>query len=286
LGDSPNAAPRLSVMANGSDAGWRRAAILYSLDGGASWRDGGVSAAPAIVGTIAGAPGAAPATLIDRANAIEVDLARADMVLGDADDAALDHGANLALVGDELLQFGRAEQVGDARWRLSMLWRGRRGTEDAAGMQAVGDRFVLLAADSVAAIDLPVAAIGSVVSVLASGIGDTGGPIAADCAILGGSVRPPSPAQVRLATIDGTPTLAWTRRSRAGFGWIDGGDVPLVEESEAYRVTIMPLVGPPRDVTLAEPACALDSGEAVSGTTIDIRQIGTLGESLPSRTVI
>jgi hypothetical protein len=283
LGDSPLASPRLSVMANGTGAGWRRASLLYSLDGGVSWRDGGVSAAPAIIGTVAVVPGAAPATLIDRANAIEVELARADMVLADADDAALDHGANLALVGGELLQFGLAQQIGDARWRLSILWRGRRGTEEAIGTQVAGDRFVVLAADSVAAIDLPVSAIGSTVSVLASGIGDPAGPAAADCAILGESVRPPSPAHLRLATIDGTPTLAWARRSRAGFRWIDGGDVPLVEEREAYRVTIVPLVGEPRDITVTDCACSLEPGEAMSGTIIAVRQVGTLGESLAAQ---
>ncbi len=120
---------------------------------------------------------------------------------------------------------------------------------------------------------------------LASGIGDGGGPVAAACAISGASVRPPSPAQLRLATVDGAPLLRWTRRSRAGFRWIDGGDVPLVEEAEAYRVTIAPLAGAARDLTLAAPDCPLESGEAVSGTTIDVRQIGTFGESLPARFV-
>ncbi|THD38335.1 MAG: hypothetical protein E7773_00870 [Sphingomonas sp.] len=281
LGDSPLTSPRLSVMATGTEMGWRRASLLYSLDGGVSWRNGGASAAPAIIGTVAVAPDAAPATLIDRANTIEVELARADIVLADADDAALDHGANLALVGDELLQFGRAQQIDETRWRLSVLWRGRRGTEAAIGTQAAGDRFVVLAADSVATIDLPVSAIGSTVSVLASGIGDSAGPVAADCAILGASVRPPSPAQLRLTTIDGTPTLAWERRSRAGFRWIDGGDVPLVEESEAYRVTIAPLLGSTRDIVLADRACPLTLDETVGGTTIAVRQVGTLGESLP-----
>jgi hypothetical protein len=285
LGDSPNTAPRLSVMANGTGTGWRRESILYSLDDGASWRDGGTTAAPAIVGTLVTVPGAASATLIDRANAIEVDLARDDMMLGDADDSTLDRGGNLALVGGELLQFGRAEQIDGARWRLSVLWRGRRGTEDMIGAQAIGDRFVLLSPDSVAAIDLPVAAIGSGVRVLASGVGDSGGPVEAACAIPGASVRPPGPARLRLVEVDGTPALTWTRRSRAGFRWIGGGDVPLVEESESYRVTIAPLIGAPRDVTLTERICPLESGEAVSGTTIDVRQIGTFGESGPARIV-
>ncbi|MBS0478512.1 MAG: phage tail protein, partial [Proteobacteria bacterium] len=281
-GDSPLAAPRLSVMANGTGAGWRRASLLYSLDGGASWRDGGETAAPATIGALASAPGAAWSALADLANSFEVDLARADMALNDADGAALDRGGNLALAGDELLQFGRAEQIGPTRWRLSHLWRGRRGTEAAAGTQAAGDRFVLLAPEAVAAIDLPVAAIGSTVRVLASGIGDTGGPVEADCLTEGKSVRPPSPAQLRLNNVAGALTLAWTRRSRAGFRWIDGGDVPIAEESEAYRVTIAPPTGTSRTIVTADRACPLDPGEMVSGAVIAVRQIGVLAESPPA----
>ena len=286
LGDSPLAAPRLSVIANGSGAGWRRASLLYSLDDGASWRDGGETAAPAIIGTLASVPGGAGATLIDLAHRFEVDLARADMVLGDADDAALDRGGNLALAGGELLQFGRAEQIGPVRWRLSQLWRGRRGTEGAVGTQAIGDRFALLAPDAVAVIDLPVAAIGSAVRVLASGIGDAVGPAEETCPVDGASVRPPSPAQVQLEIVAGTPTLTWARRSRAGFRWIDGGDVPLAEESEAYRVTIAPPTSAPRVVTVAGCACALDPGETTGGTAVAVRQIGTFGESVPTQIIL
>lgn len=283
LGDSPFAAPRLSVIANGTGAGWRRASLLYSLDNGASWRDGGETAAPTVIGSLAVAPGVGPATLADRANEFTVDLARPDMVLHDADDAALDRGGNMALVGGELLQFGRAEQIGPARWRLSQLWRGRRGTEVAAGMQAIGDRFVLLAGDAVATIDMPVAAIGSTVRVLASGIGDAAGPVEADCAIDGATVRPPNPSHVRLETIAGAPTVTWVRRSRAGFRWIDGGDVPLGEESEVYRVTITPLAGVARDVVVTGRSIPLDVGETASGTIIDVRQIGMLAPSLATR---
>lgn len=286
LGDSPLTAPRLSVMACGTGTGWRRAALLYSLDDGASWRDGGETAAPTVVGTIVNPPAIAPSTLADLSNAIVVELARADMMLSDADDAALDRGGNLALVGNELLQFGRAEEVGVARWRLSRLWRGRRGTEAAAGTQAIGDRFVLLTPDAVAAIDLPVAAIGSTVRLLASGIGDTAGPIEAACVVDGASVRPPSPAQLRLTDVAGVPTLAWVRRSRAGFRWIDGGDVPLAEESEAYRATITPQTGSPRTVIPIDRACALNPDEAITGTTVEVRQTGSFGESLPARLIL
>ena len=58
-----------------------------------------------------------------------------------ADANALMAGANLALVGDELLQFGRAEQLGPGRFRLSRLLRGRRGTEWAARTQPSASHF-------------------------------------------------------------------------------------------------------------------------------------------------
>jgi len=286
LDDSPLAAPRLLVMANGTAPGWRRAALLYSLDGGASWRDGGVTAAPAVIGSVATPPGMAPATLVDRTDVLDVDLARADMMLTDADDTALDRGGNLALVGNELLAFGRAAHVGDARWRLTELWRGRRGTEAAIGTQVAGDRFVLLASDVIAAIDLPVAAIGSSVRVMASGIGDTTGPVGAEVVVDGASVRPPSPAQLRLAMIRGIATLTWARRSRAGFRWIDGGDVPLVEENESYRVTVAPPVGTPREIVTSDRSGPLEIGESIAGTVCTVRQVGTLGESDPATLIL
>jgi hypothetical protein len=146
--------------------------------------------------------------------------------------------------------------------------------------------YALLTPDAVATIELPIAAIGSSVRVLASGVGDTGGPVEAYCTVDGASVRPLSPVHLRLDDLSGTPTLTWARRSRAGFRWIDGGDVPLAEEGEAYRLSITPMTGLPRSVTLAYRACPLAPGEAVTGTIVEIRQIGTFGESPPALLIL
>lgn len=280
-GDVALAAPRLSVIAAGTGTGWRRAALSYSPDDGATWADGGATALPAIVGMIAVPPARVGSALADRAGSLEIDLARADMLLADADTAALDRGANLALAGDELLQFGRAESLGGTRWRLSGLWRGRRGTEAAAGFQAVGDRFALLQSDAVAMIDLPVSALGASVTVLASGVGDLDEPAATNAPLGGASVVPPAPVHLALEAGD-EPALGWTRRSRLGFRWIDGGDAPLAEERERYRVTIT-AGGAVRQAIVDTPHCALLPGEAVTGAVIEVRQAGTLGESPPAR---
>src|SRR3546814_16741370 len=95
--------------------------LRYSIDGGAQWSSAGNARVPATIGVVAVPPGAAPATLTDRHHVIEVILASAEVTLSNAGDALLDGGANLALVGDDLLQFGRAEQIAATPWRPSRL---------------------------------------------------------------------------------------------------------------------------------------------------------------------
>ncbi|TXC72151.1 hypothetical protein FSB78_15275 [Sphingomonas ginsenosidivorax] len=274
LDDGPLSAPRLTIAAAGTGAGWRRAALLYSLDDGASWTAGGATAAPAVIGVVETVAPRAPATLIDRDGAILVALAHDGMVLGDADAAALDRGANLAVVGGELVQFGSAEPLGGARWRLTRLLRGRRGTERAAAV--AGDRFVLLESETARTIDLPVSAIGRTVRVMASGVGDDE-PVETRCTIGGVSVLPPSPVHLR---VKGT-RLHWVRRSRAGWRWSDGVDAPLGEESELYRVAIVG-AGGERVVETAVPALEL----APSDLAASVRQVGVFGASSAAELVL
>ena len=169
LGDGAGGKPWLMVMAAGEEPGWRRAALSASFDGGASWQAAGGTATPAILGIALDALPPAGSALLDRANAVEVALA-GDAWLESRDDDALAAGANLAVLGDELIQFGSAVPLGDGQFRLSRLLRGRRGTEWAAGLHAAGEDFALIDAASAVALEAPVP--GSEARVLANGIGD------------------------------------------------------------------------------------------------------------------
>ncbi|KQS03543.1 hypothetical protein ASG11_04130 [Sphingomonas sp. Leaf357] len=281
LDDAVLSAPRLTIAAAGTASGWRRAALLYSLDDGAVWQAAGASRGVATLGTLASVPGAGPSSIVDRVASFEIELAHAEMALVGADARALEAGANVALAGDELLQFGVATQIGARRWRLSELWRGRRGTEAAIGTQATGDRFVLLAADTVATIDLPLSAIGGTVRVLASGIGDVSGPVETDAALRGISVLPPSPVHLRAEVLPGgDAVLRWVRRSRSGWRWIDGVDAPLAEEREAYRVTIT-APGGARTTETAVAEIVVAAADLGGGATATVRQVGAYGESPP-----
>jgi hypothetical protein len=101
--------------------------------------------AEAVMGTVAAviADGRG-SELFDLGSAIEVELAHDGQWLESRDDEALANGANLAAIGSELVQFGSAEPLGERRFRLSKLLRGRRGTEWAMSGHAAGERFVLL----------------------------------------------------------------------------------------------------------------------------------------------
>jgi hypothetical protein len=286
LDDSAATQPRVAIAAAGTGSGWRGAALLLSSDTGVHWTSGGGTAPPAILGVVAVAPGAASARIEDRVHRVEVVLAHGGMVLGDADAAAIDAGANLAMLGDELIQFASAEPLGGARWRLRGLWRGRRGTEGAIGTQAVGDRFVLLTSDTIAIADTAVA-IGGSIAVLAEGPGDAGTPAEAMATVGGVSVLPPAPVHLHAEPqADGRTRLAWTRRSRVGWRWVDGVDAPLGEEREAYRVTLQPEGGAGRTLECSGAEWMLDATDRAEALTITVRQIGNNGLSGPAMLVL
>jgi hypothetical protein len=206
------------------------------------------------------------------------------MLLHDADHAALAAGANLAMAGDELLQFARAVPLGGRQWGLSGLWRGRRGTEAMIATQSAGDRFVLLDAEALVTLDLPAEAIGKTIQVLAQGVGDVE-PGAAEALVSGISVVPPSPVHLRATALPGGGAeIAWTRRSRSGWDWIDGVEAPLAEESELYQVAIVSKGGDRLEQTEA-PRIVLTAAERSAAMAITVRQIGAHGLS-PAATLI
>ena len=282
LGDNVIDTPRLLVAAAGVEPGWRRAALLLSTDGGARWSSAGSTSAPATIGALATPVPAAPATLRDLSTVIEIELAHAEMTLVGADDTALDSGANLALLGDELIQYGLAEQIGPTRWRLRRLLRGRRGTEAAAGTQQIGARFVVIDPDDVKAIDIPLSMIGSPVRLMASGVGDLDGPVTADIMPSGVSVRPPSPVHLRARHDGNMLIIDWVRRSRAGWRWIDGVDSPVAEEGEHYAIDVAVPGAPVERLGTTHPTIAVTIPAAASPVVISVRQRGANGDSRAS----
>ena len=280
---------QLLAAAAGANAGWRRAALTISTDG-TTWQAAGQTAAPAVIGHAVTAIGRRGSALFDTVSAVEIELLNDAMWLEGRSDAALAGGANLALLGDELIQFGRAEAIAPGRFRLSRLLRGRRGTEWAAATHVAGEEFVLIEAESVAALDLAVGLIGGEARVIAQGIGDDAEGVTASRTVTGETIRPPAPVHLRVERdASGDILIRWVRRSRNGWGWSDGGDVPLVEESESYRLTLAG-DGFERVLMLGTPAYTYTAAEqAADGAgplTISVLQIGTFAASRAATTMM
>ncbi|MET1113244.1 MAG: phage tail protein [Allosphingosinicella sp.] len=283
------ARPRLLAAAAGEEPGWRRAELIASFDGGASWSAAGGTAPAAVLGTSLGAPAPAGSALIDEREGFEVELLNSAMWLESRSDAALADGANLALVGDEMIQFGIAEPLGGRRFRLSRLLRGRRGTEWAAGLHAPGEPFVLIEADSLAPVEAPLGSLGGEARLLGQGLGDPEGVLAVRT-VLGESMRPPAPVHLKAERrADGDFALSWVRRSRAGWVWLSGSDTPLGEETESYRLSLAG-EGFERSLTVPGPdylySAAEQAADGLSGPlSVAVVQLGTSAPSRPATLV-
>lgn len=285
MGDAASTTPLVVVAAAGRGDGWRSAALMMRADGIGEWQGVGNTAAPAIMGICTHALDTGSTRLIDLANTLMVDLLRSDMVLVNVDDAGLFAGANAALVGAEIIQFGRAERLGPVRWRLSRLLRGRRGTEADAITHQANEPFLLLDSDTMVPLDIPPGT--QSVEVAANGVADPVD-VHARCVVTGNALRPLSPVHLRSERrAGGGIRISWIRRSREGWRWLDLVDVPLGEEAERYRVRIETLSGPVEyavdvpELVLSAEIVDEAMGQGAAAIAVSIVQIGRFAASRP-----
>lgn len=266
------ASPRLWVAAAGAAPGWRRAAVEVSGDGGASWQLAGSASGPSVMGVALTALLPGQPWSWDAHGRVEVELLAEAMWLESRSRDALLGGANLALLGDELIQFADVEALGPRRFRLSGLLRGRRGTEHAMAGHGVGERFLLLDGAPLLAVTAPAEALGEVRLVRAAGVGDAGAP-AISVGLGGEGLAPLAPVHLVATRSGGSLAARWVRRSRAGFGWPDFTDVPLAEDRELYLAELWQggALVQSQSVAAAE---AVFAGVGPGPATLKVAQIG------------
>ena len=229
------------------------------------------------------ADGALPASAADRWNrsdTVAVTLLNSSMWLESRSELAVLAGANLALIGDELVQFTTAVAVSAGRFELGGWLRGRRGS--AVSAHAAGERFVLIDPDRLVPFDPPVESIGILLRCKAVGSGEDAAVVApVDIVIGANALRPLAPVHLaaRFAA-DGDLGISWTRCSRSGFAWIDAAEAPVAEEREAYHLEIWLDGRSVRSADVAMPgwtysstAFAADGGTAAASMLVKVAQI-------------
>lgn len=192
---------------------------------------------PACVGNILDTLPDANPDIFDRSSSIQVSLITGS--LESVTETAVLNGANLALVGDELIQFTNAELVSENKYKISGLLRGRLGTEYAVNGHMAAERFVLID-QATAREQMPVQLIGLERKYKAVTFGATLTSAAEEDFVYNANcLRPYSPAHVAGSRdISGNLSISWFRRTRIGGELRDGIDVPLSEESEKYEIDI------------------------------------------------
>lgn len=223
----------------GLEEGWHGASVFRSDDGGTDF-------SPILTVEEAAAMGVTTTILpegvcgiIDRGSSVTVSL-YGSATLESLSQLSMLNGGNLALIGEELVQFQTATLVEAGVYTLSNLLRGRFGTEHAMGSHDAGERFVVLDArvqkDTVALAllglqrDYKSVSIGAVLDDTAS----------QTVTYQGLNLKPYAPVHIK-GERDGSGNLviSWVRRARINGEWRDNVDVPIGEAFEQYEIDIM-----------------------------------------------
>jgi hypothetical protein len=245
--------PRLWLAGASASAGWRQAGVEISLDGGASFIFAGTLLGASIIGDARSILGWADPAVWDRHGSVEVELLAEAMWLESRSEASILAGANLALLGEEIIQFSTAQALGNRRFRLSGLLRGRRGTERAVAAHSAGERFVLLDRSLMLPLPLPLEHLGENLVMRPIGTGDIGAePVSVPIGSAG--IQPLAPVHLAARRVGPDLHCHWIPASRAGFGWPDFVDLPLGEARAAWRVRLISEAGTLAHAEVAAPA--------------------------------
>jgi hypothetical protein len=230
----------VAFVAAASDGAWK--AVPVELRLGTETLPALAVRRPAVIGRALSILESGAPMIIDELSSVVVKLVQASAPLLNAEDEALMAGANLALLGQELIQFGQAEEIAPRTFRLTRLLRGRRGTEWAAEVHQAGEPFCLIGRQ-IQPVEAPPGAVGANLAAVAHGIGDTAPLPEAQRLLTGEAMRPPSPCHLTIWRESGGIGARWVRRSHRGWDWLDGVGVPSDPFPELYRVTIEGLQG-------------------------------------------
>ncbi len=252
---------RYGVVGLGGD--WTGSAVYRSDDGGANYALMQSLTAQATLGAVLNVIPVGTIYTWDNISTIDVLLTYGQ--LQSLTDIAVLNGANVCVIGNEVIQFQYATLLDTNKYRLSGLLRGRLGTEWAVSGHAAGERFILLT-NAVARELMASSAWGISKKFKPVTIGSTlGATTAQDYAYAAKALKPYAPVHIVGSRSASDLTVNWKRRTRIGGDWRDGVDVPLSEESERYEMDIMSGVTVKRTITgLTTPTASYTSAQQVT----------------------
>lgn len=159
------------VAIAGATDNWSGAQVELSTDGGANYIDNYTGYADSVMGDLLTGLQTHARAYPDYTNTIQVELLRDDMELQSTDLAGMMSRVNMAIIGDELVNFESADEVSPGVWELSGFLRGRKGSP--IDSHPSGTRFVLLNRQQLFFIDAELFQLGQDLTFRATSVGGT-----------------------------------------------------------------------------------------------------------------
>jgi len=249
------------LAAAGFTENWAGCVVEVSRDGGANYDEAHELTAETVMGRLVTALPAHSRDYPDSVNTCQIQLLRGDMELESATLAQMQNRTNLAMIGDELVNFGGAEEVTAGTWNLSYFLRGRKRTPVLS--HNAGERFVLLRRPSLLLLDVELFELRTPLTFRATSKGADLG-LTQTVTIFGRSQLEVAPAYLKVVRDSGL-SITWQ-----GIGRLGGGvNIGMGQYFTGYRVTVGSTVYSTTDQSLA----IADPGGAL---VIKVQQVNSL----------
>lgn len=201
------------VATTGERDSWTGALIELSYDGGQNYSDAAVTGADTILGELTTVLDNHPQAYPDEVNTVTVAIKSLYPDLESATLAEMLNRKNRALIGNEIINFGNANEVSPGIWELSYFLRGRLGTTPV--QHAIGERFVLLDRGELSFVKNEVYDIGQTLTFRATSLdGDV--QTTKSMVFNGNSQRELAPAYLQVVRSGNDLTISWQGVGRIG----------------------------------------------------------------------
>lgn len=228
------------LATSGYSTNWDGSVIYKSFDGGASYINAQSTTKNAVIGTTSTVLGNfLTGDIPDEINSVLI-YSQQDLV-GQSIINVI-NGSNLAIIGNEIIQFKNAVLTSEANvWKLSGFIRGKLGTEQYMSTHTIGERFVLLNINTISLLNLNSSEYDLTRIYKAVSYNDTiTNSVAIPFTYNGVAQECYSPVHLGGGRDgSGNIILKWVRRSRINNTWNNKVDIPLGEDAELYEIDIL-----------------------------------------------
>ena len=230
--------PEVFFATNGNEKGWTGCGIYSAKTGSSNFNIINENRLNSIVGTCLNKLGDARPYYFDYGNELFVSFSSNidTNVMESIDLFDLLDGGNIALVGNELIQFETVELQENGSFKISKLLRGQYGTEEYISKHSDNEKFIFinkgLISNQFTLNDVDVSYDFKVITFKDNFENSTDKTLK----IVGKNILPMKPVHIKTVVVDDGYKITWESREKGNQMWKDGEEVL---PSKEYQVEIL-----------------------------------------------